>query len=106
MGRMDPKQMQNMMRQLGIQSSEVKATRVVIETEGKHIVIENPSVTAIEMQGQKTYTIAGTEQTQEMLSQEDIELVAEQGKVSEVEARKALENSKGDIAQAIARLKN
>src|SRR3989338_9118708 len=105
MGKMDPKQMQRMMQQLGIKSQEIPAVRVIIEQNGKKIVIEEPNVTAIEMQGQKTYTIIGKEKIEESLSKEDIEMVAEQGNVSREIAQKVLEENQGDIAKAISKLK-
>ncbi|MDO8428023.1 MAG: nascent polypeptide-associated complex protein [Candidatus Diapherotrites archaeon] len=105
MGRMDPKQMQKMMQQLGIKSQEIPAVRVIIEQNGKKIIIEQPNVTAIEMQGQKTYTIMGKEKIEENLSEEDIVLVAEQANVSKEIARKALEENDQDIAKAITLLK-
>ena len=57
MGKMNPKQMQAMMKQFGIKSEELPAEKVIIEAKGKRIVIENPQINVVEMQGQKTYTI-------------------------------------------------
>ncbi len=106
MGNMDPKKMQQMMRQLGIKSEEIDAERVVIEGKTKRIVIENPSVTAINMQGKKTYTVMGEEREEEKgISREDIEMVVKQANVSEQKAEAALKKNDGDIAEAILELK-
>jgi nascent polypeptide-associated complex subunit alpha len=106
MRNMDPKKMQQMMRQLGIKSEEIEADRVVIEGKTKKIVIENPSVTAINMQGKKTYTVMGEEKEEEKgISKEDIEMVVKQANVSEEKAEAALRKNEGDIAEAILELK-
>lgn len=105
LGGMNPAQMKRMMKQLGLKSEELKAKRVVIELEDSKLVIEEPSVTSIEMQGQKTYTIMGKERKESVIPKEDIKLVIEQTNASEEQARKALEESDGDIAEAIKKLK-
>jgi len=54
------REMQKMLKQLGVKSEEVEAERVVVEkTDGTRLVVENPSVTLVEMQGQKTLQVAG-----------------------------------------------
>lgn len=104
-GGMDPKKMQAMMRQMGIKSEEIEATKVVIETaSGSTIVIENPQVTQITMQGQKSFQIAGEIRTEQKASDEDIKLVMEKAGCSEDAAKQALEKSGGDIAEAILSL--
>jgi len=105
-GGLNPKAMQRMMKQMGIKNEEIDAERVVIEGKTKKIVIENPSVTAIVMQGKKTYTVMG-EETEEGkgVSREDIEMVAKQADVSEKKAEAALRKNEGDIAEAILELK-
>ncbi len=109
LGGMNPAQMKAMMRQFGIKSEELEATKVIIETsDGKRLVFDSPQVTAVDMKGQKTYTIVG-EATEEagklIISDEDIEMVAQQASVSHGMAKKALEETNGDIAEAIASLK-
>ncbi len=104
-GGLDPKKMQQMMRQMGIKSDEIPATKVTIETEsGTTLIIENPQVTQITMQGQKSFQIAGDVRTEEKSSGDDIKLVMEKTGCSEEQAKDALEKSKGDIAEAILSL--
>lgn len=106
MGKMNPKQMQNMLRQFGIKSEEVPVKRVIFELEGKRIVIEEPNVTAMHVQGQKTYTVMGAEKIETAgIPESDIEMVAEQTGQSKEKAKKALEETNGDIAEAILKLK-
>jgi len=105
-GGMNPKAMQRMMRQMGIKNEEIDAERVVIEGKTKKIVIENPTVTAIVMQGKKTYTVMGEEKEEEKgIGKEDIEMVAKQANVSEEKAEAALKKNDGDIAESILELK-
>jgi len=101
----NPAQMKKVMQQLGMKTEEIKAKKVVIELEDKRIIIEEPMVSAIELQGQKTYTILGKEKIEESFSAEDIELVMEQTKKSKEEAIKALKETQGNIAEAIMKLK-
>ncbi len=102
-GGMDPKKMQAMMRQMGIQSEELDAKKVTIETSSGTLVIESPQVVQITMQGQKSFQISGEVRTQSYTA-EDLGLVMEQAGCSEAQAREALEKSNGDIAQAIVLL--
>jgi nascent polypeptide-associated complex subunit alpha len=104
-GGMDPKKMQAMMRQMGIKSEDISATKVVIETEsGQSLIIENPQVTQITMQGQKSFQIAGDVRMEDKSSSDDIKLIMEKTGCSEEAAKDALEKSGGDIAQAILSL--
>lgn len=106
---MNPKQMQRMMRQLGIKMDELEGVReVIIRFENKEIIIENPQVTVITAMGEKSYQIIGREEVREILnlSEEDIKLVMEQTGVDYETAKKALEETKGDLAEAIIKLQS
>jgi nascent polypeptide-associated complex subunit alpha len=103
-GGMDPKKMQAMMRQMGIQSEEISANSVVIETEASNLVIESPQVTKITMQGNVSFQITGIVREEEKTSSEDIKMVMEQAGCSEEDAKDALSKSNGDIAEAIVLL--
>ena len=105
-GGLDPKKMQAMMRQMGIKSEEINATKVTIETASNLIIIDNPQVTQVEMQGQKSFQIAGTVRKEDKISQEDLMLIMDQTNCSEEQAKAALESSGGDIASAILSLEN
>ena len=102
---MNPAMMKKMMKQLGMKTSELNAKRVVFELGSGNLVIENPSVTLMEVQGKKTYTVMGTEKKEAGIPEEDIKMVAEQTGKSEEEAKKALEECNGDLAEAIQKLK-
>ena len=104
LGGMNPKKMQAMMKQLGIKQEEIDAQRVVIERDSGNIIIENPSVSKVEMQGRETWQISGdTKEEESGVSEGDVKLVAEKTGKSEEDARKALEETE-DIAEAILKL--
>ncbi len=81
--------------------------QVVIKTSTKEIIVENPEVAVMEMQGQKIFQVMGERIVEKAVEkavkipEEDVQLVATQAKVSIEEARAALEQTKGDLAQAI-----
>jgi len=108
----NPRQLKQMMRQMGMSQDEISTDEIIIKTkEGKQLIFKNPNVQKIVMQGQTSFQITGDYSEIERsinisISEEDIKMVSEQAGVSIDEARKALENTKGDIAQAIVNLSN
>lgn len=103
-GGIDPKKMQAMMKQMGIKQEEIEATRVIIEKADGKIVIDQPNVAKITMQGQESWQITGEAREETGISEEDVQMVAGKTGKSEQEARDALEAAEGDIAQAIMTL--
>ncbi|MCD6480662.1 MAG: nascent polypeptide-associated complex protein [Thermoplasmata archaeon] len=101
---MDDKQLKIMMKRMGITMKELKAKRVIIETEDKEYIFKDPVVSVMEVKGEKTYQIAGDAEVKMKVSEDDIALVMEKTGRSREEARKALEEADGDIAQAILNL--
>jgi len=107
---MNKRQMEQAMRKLGIQQQEIEATEVIIKTADKEIIIENPQVSKVNMMGQWTFQITGEakerELTQELeISEDDVQTVIDQTGATEEEAKTALEETKGDLAEAILKLK-
>lgn len=103
-GGIDPKKMQAMMKQMGIKQEEIEASRVIIEKADGRIVIEQPQVAKITMQGQDSWQITGHAHEEVGVTLEDIQMVMEKTGKSDSEVREALEASQGDIAQAIMNL--
>ena len=107
-GRMNPRQMNQMMKRLGINIKEIQnVKKVIIQTETTEYIINDPEVTIMDSQGQKTYQVTGKaqiKQLEEQIPQQDIDLVAEQTGKSKEEAKNALKETKGDIAEAILKL--
>ena len=112
---LDPKKMQGMMKQMGIAQEEIDASRVVIEKDdGGKIIIDEPSVVKIKMQGTENFQISGevsevaggemeTGDVEEVVdnTEEDIKTLMEKCNCLEDEAREALEKAKGDLTEAI-----
>jgi nascent polypeptide-associated complex subunit alpha len=102
LGGINPKKMQAMMKQMGIKQDEIEAERVIIEKSDGKIIIDNPNVQKIVMQGQESWQITGNS-TEEDNSEKDIDLIVEKTGKSGGDAKKALEET-GDIAEAILKL--
>jgi len=100
----NPRQMEQMMKKLGMNSDEIAAKEVVIKCSYKDIVISDPQVTKINMQGHDTFQIMGNVSERPLIREEDVKMVAEQTGASEEEAKSALKET-GDIAGAILKLK-
>lgn len=110
-GRMNPRQMAQMMKRLGINVKEIEnVEQIIIRTDTKEYIFDDAEVTIMDAQGTKTYQISGRpriverKEVEEGIPQADIDLVAEQTGKSKDEAKKALESTKGDIAEAILKL--
>lgn len=127
---MNPKMMQQMMKQLGITIEDVEdVQRVIIETPTKDIVFTKPTVSAMKAQGQTTYQVQGepqilpkgqrvaigggapsaedvgaVEAPKATFSDEDVKMVMQAAGVSRDKARKALEDADGEVATAIVNL--
>ncbi|NOX71615.1 MAG: nascent polypeptide-associated complex protein [Candidatus Micrarchaeota archaeon] len=105
--RINPRQMEKMMKQMGMQTTQISADEVIIKrSDGGEIIIRDPEVSKIKMMGQESFQITGTveERQEPEFSEDDIMMVSEQAGVSKEEALKALEEF-GDIAGAILHLK-
>ena len=101
----NPKKMQGMLKQMGISQEDIEAERVVIEQTNKRIIIENPSVQRIKMQGKESFQISGDvkEEEKSEFSEEDINLIMEKTGSNNEEILKVLEETR-DIAETIAKL--
>lgn len=103
---MNAKHVHQMMKKMGMEQEELEATEVIIRTPEGDIIIKDPQVSKVNVMGQVTYQIVGEESKIEaQISESDIETVMSQAGVSREYARAALEDSKGDIAEAIILLK-
>jgi len=100
----NPKQMQKMMNQMGMKQEEIPASEVIIKGP-KEIIIKNPHVMKVDMMGQETFQITGEVSEGSGISKDDVLTVSVQADVSEEEAKKALEETKGDLAEAIMNLR-
>ena len=108
--KMSPRNAKRMMSRMGLNMGEMPDVQeVVFRTADKEIVVENAQVAVIEMQGQKIFQVTGevteralqSQSTKAAVPQEDVQLVADQTGRSIEDAKRALEESDGDLARAI-----
>ncbi len=107
---MNSRKAAQLMKRMGIQQVEIPATEVIIKTPEKEIIITEPQVSKVNMMGKDTFQIMGNVNERELstepeINEDDIKIVMEQADVSEKEAKKAIAESKGDLAKAILNLK-
>jgi len=112
----NPRQMQQAMKKMGIKQTNISnAKEVVIRTTDKEIVLTNVDVVCVDMQGGRSYQISGDEEIRALGSAgpasaaasfpaEDIELVMSQTGCDKERATKALEDAKGQPAEAILKI--
>lgn len=107
-GGMNPKQLSQLMKRFGIDVQDIKnVEQVIIQTDTQQYIFDNAEVTVMDAKGQKTYQVSGKPRIVEKkqgIPEEDIALVAEKTGKSEEEAKKILEETDGDIAEAIMKL--
>jgi len=103
---MNPRQMQQAMRRMGIQQTEIEAKEVIIRTSDRELVFREPQVSKVNMMGQNTYQIIGEPEerplsTEPEISEDDIKTVMDQANVDKKTALSALKKHQGDLAEAI-----
>jgi nascent polypeptide-associated complex subunit alpha len=124
-GGFDPRKMQQMMDQFGIDLTEIDAEEVVIRTPDEELVFTDAEVQKMDAQGQATYQVIGSPESRARgegdsageiesgdgddgddggIPSADIEIVAQRAGVSEEDALDALVTNDGDLAAAIADL--
>jgi|APHM01.1.fsa_nt_gi Transcription factor homologous to NACalpha-BTF3 len=99
--------MQQMMKQMGLDMEEINADKVEVHVGDKKMVFQNPDLSKIDAQGNEMFQLQGKYEEQQKdagVQQEDIELVMEKTDASEKEATEALESS-DDVAGAVMDLK-
>ena len=110
----NPRQMQQAMKKMGMKQTDINnVTEVIIRTTDKEIVLTNAEVVLIEMQGSRNYQISGDEEVRTLGSAPaasvsfpagDIELVMSQTGCDKEKAVKALEAVNGQPAEAILKI--
>ena len=109
--KMGSREANRMMARMGMQLKEMDdITKVVFEGSNRRIIIENPEVASVTIQGQTMSQVGGGKVKEETVSAstvatqpspEDVTLVAQQAKVPQKEAEEALQKTGGNLAQAI-----
>ncbi|SDJ97786.1 nascent polypeptide-associated complex protein [Natronorubrum texcoconense] len=121
-GGLNPRKMEQMMEQMGIDVEDIDAEEVIIRTDEYDLVFNDAEVTKMDARGQETYQVIGSPEQVESgaaggsadaggdadagsaIPDDDVELVATRTGVSEDEARAALEDVDGDLAAAVESL--
>ena len=118
-GGLNPRKMEQMMKQMGIDVEDIDAEEVIIRTAEHDLVFSDAEVTKMDARGQETYQVIGSPEKVEAgsaggaeadddagssIPDDDVELVAMRADVSEDEAREALEATDGDLAAAVESL--
>ncbi len=111
------KALEKLLKKAGLKMYQLEGVeRVIIEGEDERIILIEPAVIEVEAPGQpKAYQIFGPkevvkekkekkEENALQISEDDVKMVVEQTGCSEEKARKALEETGGDIAEAILKL--
>jgi nascent polypeptide-associated complex subunit alpha len=99
-----------MMDKMGLDMEEIpNVQEVIIKTDKKEIIIPKPSVTEMKSKENSIFQVIAEsfeekELEVQIFSEDDIMLVCQQANCNEEQARDALAESKGDIAQAILKL--
>ena len=106
---MNPREMQKAMKRLGIRQEEIDAEAVIIKTAGKDLIIKNPHVSKVNMMGQETIQVIGditeVEKNESAgIGEDDLATVIGQTGCTKEEAMDALEESNGNLAEAILKL--
>jgi nascent polypeptide-associated complex subunit alpha len=118
MGRVNPRQMKQAMRKMGISTEELNDVQeIIILTKTKEYVFKEAEVSIMTVQGQKTFQIVGEPEVKPRsaatskpsasapieagLPEEDITLVMEQTGASREKAVDALKATDGQPAEAI-----
>ena len=105
--RISPRAARRMMQRMGLSMTPLEAEEVIIKTKDKEIIVQNPEVSVLEVQGQRIFQVVGGEVSEKKrekaisIPEEDVQLVAQQANVSLDQARVALEQAGGDLARAI-----
>ncbi len=122
---MNPRKMQQMMKQMGIDVDELDVEEVIIRTADEELYFSDAQVTKMDARGQETYQVVGSPDSREKgsgdagaiesgdadddagdagIPDDDVELVAMRAGVPEDQAREALEANDGDLAAAVSEL--
>ena len=102
---MDRRQLDRLMKQMQMNTTTVRATRVVIETPGKNIIITDPEVMEVDLMGKRVFQVSGNVTEEVPVNEEDVKMVMEQTGKSRDDVVRKLRELNNDIARAIVELK-
>ena len=100
----NPKQLEKMARQMGMQMENINATEVIIRSPDGDLTIKNPQVSKVCMGSTETFQIMGDVTRENKAKEEDITLLMDKTGISKEKAVELL-NETGDLLLAIKRAK-
>ncbi|MFQ6134593.1 MAG: nascent polypeptide-associated complex protein [Nitrososphaerales archaeon] len=106
----DSRRTRRMLERMGVDMNQIPdVEEVIIRTSSKDMVIRDAAVSEINAKGMRMFQVMGSdveevEREKPKFTEEDVLLVAQQAGVSKERAEAALEESGGDLAQAILKL--
>jgi nascent polypeptide-associated complex subunit alpha len=114
MGKINPRQMKQAMKKMGIRNTDLKdVSEIIIRMPKEELVFKYPEVSIMEVQGTKTYQITGEPESRPLgsadendnaIPSEDIELVMSQTGCDKETAVNALSECNGQPAEAIIKI--
>jgi len=121
LGKMDPAKMDKMLKKLNIDMRQLPCTEVIIKGESHDIVITEPEVSVVRMQGRDVFQITGnleekdkgtskkddekTEGGEAGVKEEDVKMIMEQTGKDRESVETTLKKVNNDLAKAIMELK-
>lgn len=113
MRRLSPREARRLMSRMGVRVRELEGVEeVLIRMSDRELLIEEPTVTVMEVRGERVFQIVGKVLEKSIkaeeaptISEEDAMLLASQTGVSIEEAREALVETSGNLAAALMLLR-
>ena len=118
MRRISPREARRLMSRMGVKMESLEGVEeVIIRMSDRELVIEDPNVTVMEIGGQRVFQVVGNVSEREVgvaeevveapkISEEDAMLLASQTGVSVEEAKEALRETGGNLAEALMLLRS
>ncbi|MBN2094901.1 MAG: nascent polypeptide-associated complex protein [Candidatus Aenigmarchaeota archaeon] len=100
----NPKQLEKMARQMGMQVQNIDATEVIIKSPDGDWIIKSPQVTKVCMGSTETFQVMGEVTREDKVKAEDIEILVQKTGISKEKAEELLTET-GDLLLAIKRAK-
>lgn len=111
MRRISPREARRLMKQMRLKMEEMNDVKeVIFRMENRELIVENPTVSVIEVSGQRIFQVSGGKVSEKRMeaaektvkvSEEDAQLIAAQLNVTLEEAIDALKEAGGNLAEAI-----
>ena len=114
LGGMNPAKMEKMLKKLNIDMRQLPASEVIIKGETHDIIITEPDISIVKMQGRDVFQITGNieekskagSKEEKAVDDDDVKMIMEQTGKDKDTVEQALKKVNNDLAKAIMELKN